>query len=266
MNIKTKKDVIVLLICIVFLLMNIGAIGSAGRKRAKEIVCLSNLNKWGKVFEIYTNNNDGKFNTRTNDSGRWYDTICNYQNYESMGLCPMAKTLASPNAEWGYDWWGSTFLAWGKVPTWDAGGGRTVGVYGSYGVNGYIYVPGSDRIYSFNRMENFWGTPNVEGASNVPMLLDCYFWCGWPDYTDTPPSYDGERYKGDDNSMNRYCLNRHDGSINCVFMDFSARKVGLKELWTLKWHRTYNTQGPWTKAGGVMPQDWPHWMRDFQEF
>jgi hypothetical protein len=49
-------------------------------------------------------------------------------------------------------------------------------------------------------------------------------------------------------------------------MDWSVRKVGLKELWTLKWHREYNTRGPWTKAGGMQPEDWPKWMRKFKEY
>jgi len=51
------------------------------------------------------------------------------------------------------------------------------------------------------------------------------------------------------------CINRHDGFVNCLFMDWSVRKVGLKELWMLKWHREFNTANRWTKAGGVKPED-----------
>jgi hypothetical protein len=45
-----------------------------------------------------------------------------------------------------------------------------------------------------------------------------------------------------------------------------VRKVGLKEFWTLKWNQDFNTAGPWTKAGGVQPKDWPHWMRKFKDY
>jgi len=62
------------------------------------------------------------------------------------------------------------------------------------------------------------------------------------------------------------CINRHDGGINVLFMDWSARKVGLKELWTLKWHRQFNTAGAWTIRGGVEAQDWPQWMRRFKDY
>ena len=49
-------------------------------------------------------------------------------------------------------------------------------------------------------------------------------------------------------------------------MDFSARKVGLKELWTLKGNRNFDTCGPWTTCGGVQPSDWPEWMQDFKDY
>jgi prepilin-type processing-associated H-X9-DG protein len=66
--------------------------------------------------------------------------------------------------------------------------------------------------------------------------------------------------------MNRVCVDRHDGFVNAVFCDWSVDSVGLKELWTLKWHRTYNTNGPWTKAGGVVPSDWPLWMNRYKDY
>ena len=52
--------------------------------------------------------------------------------------------------------------------------------------------------------------------------------------------------------------------LACV--DGAARKVGLKELWTLKWHRQYDTANCWTKAGGVQPGDWPERMRQFKDY
>ena len=45
-----------------------------------------------------------------------------------------------------------------------------------------------------------------------------------------------------------------------------ARKVGLKELWTLKWNKSYNIAGSWTKAGGCQPDNWPDWMRSFKDY
>ena len=51
-----------------------------------------------------------------------------------------------------------------------------------------------------------------------------------------------------------------------LIRDWSVRKVGLKELWTLKWDPAFDTSGPWTLAGGVQPEDWPQWMRGFKDY
>ncbi len=67
--------------------------------------------------------------------------------------------------------------------------------------------------------------------------------------------------------MKRFCMNRHSGGMtNLAFVDWTVRKVGLKELWTLKWYRDSNTAGPWTTAGLVQPSDWPQWMRRLKDY
>jgi prepilin-type processing-associated H-X9-DG protein len=69
-----------------------------------------------------------------------------------------------------------------------------------------------------------------------------------------------------ENHWAEVCINRHGGGINCLFLDWSVRKVGLKELWTFRWTESFNTRGPWTKASGVRPEDWPEWMRRFKDY
>ncbi len=68
------------------------------------------------------------------------------------------------------------------------------------------------------------------------------------------------------NSMNRFCINRHQQGINGIFLDYSVRKVWLKELWTLRWGRNFYPVNPWSRAGGVLPEDWPEWMRSFKDY
>ena len=68
-------------------------------------------------------------------------------------------------------------------------------------------------------------------------------------------------------TIKRVCIDRHgNGSVNMVFMDGSSRRVGLKELWMLKWHTGFDTTGSWTRSGGVVPSDWPLWMRKFKDY
>jgi prepilin-type processing-associated H-X9-DG protein len=67
-------------------------------------------------------------------------------------------------------------------------------------------------------------------------------------------------------TLSYFCIDRHQGAINVLFWDRTVRKIGLKELWTLKWRPQFDTANRWTKAGGVQPEDWPAWMRTFKDY
>ncbi len=90
---------------------------------------------------------------------------------------------------------------------------------------------------------------------------------GWwgPTVAPEPPECDAVPTARVRDYRNPHCINRHNGGINILLMDWSVRKVGLKELWALKWHKEFDTQNHWTKAGGVQPGDWPQWMRKFKD-
>jgi prepilin-type N-terminal cleavage/methylation domain-containing protein len=247
------------------------------RKQAKNVMCQSTLGQWGKIWLMYTDDNNGMFNMRSGSGGRWMETLASFylSGEQNLRLCPLVTKIANPEELTGIDWWGSTFTAWGKVPSWDKGGNRTVGYYGSYGANGYIYVPNTDNTGGLGTLSYpngasvpdwFWKTPNVKSAFEIPMFLDCYFWDGWVQANNSPPQYMDWKNKSDSDAMNRFCIDRHQERINAVFLDYSVRFIGLKELWTLRWHRKYDRQGPWTKAGGVQPGDWPEWMHKMKDY
>jgi prepilin-type processing-associated H-X9-DG protein len=263
---KTKlrrKEFIVALGCIIFLLLNIGAISSSSRRRAKEMVCLSNLHQWGTMFEMFTNDHDGYFN-RGWDVGEtelWMNALRPYymDNWNLL-LCPEASRAIENMTD------SVTFRAWFRdfnLP--DEGQFRCVG---SYSINSWTNNMTSDRGSRLAIF--FWKTAQIgKGSNNVPVFADSTWHDCWPLLTDMPAPYPDSDWRGDvsvTGEMNHFCIDRHNGAINMLFMDWSARKVGLKELWTLKWHRGYNTWGPWTRAGGVRPDDWPEWMRNFKEY
>ena len=56
----TKKDIIAVLICVVLLLLNFRAVSGAGRRRAKRVVCLTNLRQLTLAWTQYADDNDGK--------------------------------------------------------------------------------------------------------------------------------------------------------------------------------------------------------------
>ena len=56
----TKKDIVVVLVCVIFLVINVGAISSSGRRRTKRAVCLTNLKQLTLAWTQYADDNDGK--------------------------------------------------------------------------------------------------------------------------------------------------------------------------------------------------------------
>ena len=146
---------------------------------------------------------------------------------------------------------GSTFSAWeitSPLPKFR----------GSYGMNHWLF---EHRFDTSVGMQVRWLSLGLDvfslrDRSRIPTLLDCKgpfarFWDHQP-----PRSERGSMC----------CINRHNGHVNGLFLDWSVRKIGLKELWTLKWHSDFDTSNPWTRAGGVQPEDWPEWMRNFKDY
>jgi prepilin-type processing-associated H-X9-DG protein len=259
----SRKDVVVTLVCLTFLLAVLGAVGATGRRRAKEVLCLSNLRRWGSLFHVYAADHDGYFHegywgTPDCMANWWFKALESYYGGDDKIRCCPEAIL--PGSIIGRGDVGATFYAWG--------GSGWLGVegYGSYGINGWVENNQCELASeTIGRLR--WRTPNVAGAADVPLLLDEQWIDGWPMEQQGPPAQDDQDFRLDPSThFDRFCLNRHSGFVNSVFLDGSARKVGLKELWTLKWHRKYDTCGGWTQCGGVEPNDWPVWMRDFEDY
>ncbi|MHC4511524.1 MAG: prepilin-type N-terminal cleavage/methylation domain-containing protein [Planctomycetota bacterium] len=217
------------------------------RKQAKTVICQSNLKQWGTIFAMYTDDNNGFFPRRTQASGRWINVLYDYYyRQDKMRCCPMVTRIAAdypPGASSTLSAGGGTFTAWGKIGMTPNESWGPVGTWGSYGINHWVYVAGQDPLYG-QSAEYYWGTVNVKGGASIPLFLDCWFFCAGPENDDTPPSYDGERFSPHTNSMNRFCINRHQQGTNGIFLDYSARKIWLKELWRLKWARNFSLSAP----------------------
>ena len=265
----TLVELLVVISIIALLLSILMPALSKIRKQAKSVICQSNLDQWGKIFLMYANDNDGYFSDGcprqwVEPKGLWMNALRQYHDISEGGIscCPMATEPVSEGGR-------QPFAAWG---VFGPGTGNTdygsawKNEYGSYGMNDWV----CNRDYSpvYPGEFTYWRTTAIRGARFVPLFLDSTFWLGRPQHTDNAPEYNGmwrwQEVQG--NEMIRFCLDRHDGYTNGVFVDFSVRKIGLKELWKLKWHPTFDTNGPWTMAGGVISSDWPEWMKGFEEY
>jgi prepilin-type processing-associated H-X9-DG protein len=225
---------------------------------------MANLHEWSLVFTMYADSNNqllmSGYGGGTNTT--WIGALRPYYQEPKIRVCPSATKPMSRGAQ-------GTFAAWGVFGAGQAGdhpswaGPQEEGDYGSYGMNELAYNTAQGEA----RSEHRWRTINVQGGSEIPLFFDCIWYDVYPFDTDQPPEYEGDVAKtGGAGEMKRVCIDRHKGHINCLFMDSSVRKTGLKELWSLNWYRGFNMAGPWTKAGGVTVEDWPDWMSTFRDY
>ena len=232
------------------------------REQARIVICMSNLRQWGVVFSAYTTDHDGSFHPGWGGASieikrrsHWIEGLRPYYKDEKIALCPSAT---NPDKRWG------SFGTWGPLPNT---GWFTAGFNGSYGLNAWVCNTPEEWLGSPVWPKKYnWRTCDVSGGNNIPVFLDSSHFRYWPKDTDVPPAQEHTPILPGVNGMTTFSINRHRGNVNGVFMDWSVRKVGLKELWTLKWHRNFDTNGPWTIAGGVTENAWPEWMREFKDY
>ena len=236
------------------------------RKHAKEVVCQAHLHQWSVCFSAYTGDYDGHFSAGgcSSDVGghrimgeQWMQALLPYYREPDLRCCPEApkKTATVDNGLAG-----NIFEAWGIFDT-DAGAAPVWGFdgdYGSYGISRWIYdIRSNGQPGGWGGTEKYWRHCNVRSANQIPLFADCCWVGTWPDHTDQPPAYQGQRI-GEGGFICDYCIPRHFDEINAIFVDFSSRKVGLKELWRLRWHRSYNVNAD--------PPVWPEWMKRFKDY
>jgi prepilin-type processing-associated H-X9-DG protein len=55
-----KQDVAILILCVAFLVSNLGAVGDSGRRRAREFVCLTNVRQLAQGWLLFAQEHDGE--------------------------------------------------------------------------------------------------------------------------------------------------------------------------------------------------------------
>jgi prepilin-type N-terminal cleavage/methylation domain-containing protein/prepilin-type processing-associated H-X9-DG protein len=227
------------------------------RKQARSVACLANLKQWGIIWYMYTEDYDGKFNVgvynNTAAANDWPVTLLSYYRAKGeLSICP-AATLPMASGNFAERAWTWDQQGWGGIRDKDP----DIPDRGSYGQNEWLCDRPSDNCWKNRR--------KIKNPKNVPIFFDCAYLDAYPNDNQAPPPV--PEASDTSSEFNLVCINRHSGFVNYVFADMSgSRKVGLKELWTLKWHRNFDTQNRWTTAGGVNPGDWPAWMRSFKDF
>jgi len=294
MNSNSKKaftliELLVVIAIIALLLSILMPALSMVKKQAETVMCRSNLKQWGIVFTMYTVENGDYFPQNYSGSGLshfeayWCHATMQYYEDKTLRFCPSVKrneasVAALPATAVRY---GSTRTNWGPFAAentatpsnwWDEF------PEGSYGMNEWCSSPVSGNwAFIEDDAPQWWRKiSNVSRSATVPIFMDCKMTDVYPraDKVTSPPPAESDVFPVDNAldyadvgaTMNMITMDRHNKGINSAFVDGSARKVDLKELWKLKWNPEYNTSNIWTKAGGVTKDQWPEWMQGFKEY
>jgi len=233
---------------------------SRAKEQAKAVVCKSRLQQWSLCLNMYTGDYDGNFMPGIDEdwaTGRysWIYTLIPYYTDPAIRLCPKAKRTVEEGGSLPWTAWDVSVTNPNEFSLLK----DRMYKIGSYGINWWIND--SDLVNGNHDAANKWRRMGQKNPGTIPVLMDCGFMLLRPEPFDPPPEQDGEFLWAYGGGMRRACTDRHHAGVHILFMDWSIAKVPIKELWTLKWHRTFDTSNAWTPAGGVVNQDWPRWMR-----
>ncbi len=284
----TLIELLVVIALIALLMAILVPVVGRARRMARATVCQSTLRQWGQILAVYTTENNGwlacdptakttaislfRGKTAHVELDANPDPLFLSVDTESIRCCPTADEPPPEDAPVEVCFVvgapeetllrkvrrdGHAFGTWEVLYPPPA-------FYGSYGFNGHLL---SNDVDSSPRHMTSHGVRVIDvlGRAEVPVLLDGFSPSASPDPNDGPPEQVVHGHQPA-TGMNSVCINRHNECVNALFLDWSARRVGLKELWTLRWGRTFDRRGPWTQAGGVLPEDWPRWMRNFKDY
>ncbi|MHC4620285.1 MAG: type II secretion system protein [Planctomycetota bacterium] len=264
---------LLVVIAIIALLMSILMPAlSRVKSQAHAAICMSNLHQWGIAWSMYLTDTEGK----TPKSLGWWPYMWDYFKDEELLLCPRAvKPLAKPvqgqssrgdKFHCAVHWYDRDELVPLGIPCASPAGRHFLISYG----NNFWFTQDTGNVRGVKLPDGtykLWGlAPGsilaAKGANMCPLTLDSVGGGNCPLPPDIPPTYDGEPYFGgtNKNEIRNFCINRHDGYVNVLFLDFSVRRVSLKGLWYIWWHRGWPIP---TDPDYPPPDDWDvptHWM------
>ncbi|HBG26543.1 MAG: hypothetical protein A2Y10_01100 [Planctomycetes bacterium GWF2_41_51] len=288
----TLVELLVVISIIALLLAILMPSLSKAKKLATDVTCRSNLKGIDLLYGVYLQQNNDRYPTSyrfTTGIGMpenspmldcWYSAIwknSGKNNDAKFFLCP-AATKPEVNGQ-GH-----------PVASYDASYFQKGLPHFSYGHNDWVLsrwnMPNESGLSAYAKTTGFpdaatearaWKSrlsaknPSknpVIGDSSYPIATDVA-------YINTPPNV--PRFSGDHgwvdsqnqaNQMKRFCLDRHSLAVNWTFMDSSVRKVGLKQLWDLQFHRDWNPTHKDTDAfmTKMYPKVWNGWMRNCRNY
>ncbi len=261
---------LLVVIAIIALLLSImmPALGKA-KLLAQGVVDKSNLKQWALIYTLYAYDYDDSFVQSVSGDGLttkqayWMTATVDYSEGQDLRDCPATKPdPTDDNMTYTGSDYGKTYEQWGDFGPSTSGTWWDDHATGSYAINEWCSNPGpsATSLWGFS-LNNVWRKTSAAAGYNVPLFMDGLFVDTIPLDTDAPPNFPDDQNGWGTNSMKIVCVPRHSNGVHGIFLDLSVKKVELKELWGLKWHKNFDTHNPLTLPG----YGWPQWMAGFRD-
>jgi prepilin-type N-terminal cleavage/methylation domain-containing protein len=250
-NAFTLIELLVVIAIIAILVALLLPVLSRAKTRAKSLNCQSNLKQLGMANFMYVNE---RGNTIPYKSGNnlWMENLIDYNVTVSKArFCPVAPYSPNPATHMGsattaWVWADTPLELITHIPLWA----------GSYTFNGWMYhgdFAGDNRPPDTNA---FLNDGDINFPSQTPVFSDGYWLDVWPQESDPP----GRNLLagGPVVAISTITIARHGAgpqpgyanwppgaklpaAINVAFCDDHVSLVPLEQLWTLYWHKNWNT-------------------------
>ncbi|MBN2589975.1 MAG: hypothetical protein JXA96_08930 [Sedimentisphaerales bacterium] len=251
----TVIEVVVVLFMIVLLVGILLPNINRPHGRSFTVMCLEQLKQLNFANMIYCDDNGRNFIEieEASEQSKWLKGLKPYYSQMNQNLkCPSARKTRIDGKEYGG--LNNTYTL--TLEEEDS----SISVESSYGINSWIYNPAPDsNIVENYPAENFWRSNDFPNVAQVPIFADSMWVGGFPEpngIAGQPPDENGQ-WDSVDSAMKHFSIERHSSRTNVGFMDGHADIMKIKDLWKLKWHKNFDTKGPWTKPDAP----WPEWMK-----
>jgi prepilin-type N-terminal cleavage/methylation domain-containing protein/prepilin-type processing-associated H-X9-DG protein len=243
------------------------------RDQAKNAMCMQRLQQWGVLFNMYADDNDGTLMDMTVIQGIGYDHAWIYLMKSYIGDWEICKCPATVKTWIDGDNIYDPLVAWDFHVISDVVDPfyqsmftmNNQWAYGSYAKNTFvtnadIFADEDNDMEEEHSWMYEYCYKNIRvgrRVSQIPVFGDGGWMGGWPEPYEEP----AESYYHDPGVLNIWNIDRHNLSVNMLFLDWTVKKVGLKQLWQLRWSK----QPGWGDLSVVpdwdKPEQWPEWMR-----
>jgi len=228
---------------------------SSAKRKAREAICLNNIKQLALTGFLYANENGSPilYDDSRYPGGSWMGSLSDWITDRTLFLCPAAP-LHNPPPDGG-NRVGAADAAWVR---WTSNAKDMF--VGSYGYNGWLY---SDlpKYYPKAADRTFTKTDSIENTAATPVFVDANWVDLSPKEKDAPWAdlYAGAPFATSQNGMGRCTIARHavssastaprklaagqnlPGAIMIGFADGHSRLTRLEDLWSLNWHRGWQT-------------------------